>query len=115
MHLTESRRRRDVQAAQATGAPDSAVGHRWRRMRWRRPGRRGRQLAVAFPFVLPSLVGVVAFLLIPVVIVLVLSFYQWNFLTPPRWVGFANYVAMSRYDHVFHALAVTAYYGLWNL
>jgi ABC-type sugar transport system permease subunit len=114
MHLADLRRRRDVPAAQATGAPD-ASGHRWRRMRWLRPGRRGRQLAIAVPFVLPSLVGVVAFLLIPVAIVLVLSFFQWNFLTPPRWVGFANYVAMSRYYHVFHTLAVTAYYVLWNI
>jgi multiple sugar transport system permease protein/sn-glycerol 3-phosphate transport system permease protein len=115
MQLADLRRRRDVPAPRATGAPDGAAGHgRWR---IRRPplGRRGRQLAVAFPFVLPSFVGVVAFLLIPVVIVLVLSFFQWNFLTPPRWVGFANYVAMSRYYHVFHTLTVTAYYVLWNI
>jgi multiple sugar transport system permease protein/sn-glycerol 3-phosphate transport system permease protein len=81
----------------------------------RRPAVRARQLAVAAPFVLPSLVGVVAFLLIPVVIVAVLSFFRWNFLTPPQWAGFGNYVAMSRYYHVFHALAVTAYYVAWNI
>jgi multiple sugar transport system permease protein len=74
-----------------------------------------RQFAVALPFVLPSLIGVVAFLLIPVVIVLVLSFFRWNFLTSPQWAGFANYVTMTRDDHVFHALAVTAYYVVWNI
>ena len=64
---------------------------------------------------MPSLVGVLLFLLIPVVIVLVLSFIQWNFLTPPRWVGLANFSTMVRDDHVFHALLISAYYVLWNI
>jgi multiple sugar transport system permease protein/sn-glycerol 3-phosphate transport system permease protein len=74
-----------------------------------------RRLGVALPFVLPSLAGVVVFLVVPVVIVLVLSFFQWNFLTSPRWVAFANFATMTKDDHVFHALAVTAYYVLWNI
>ncbi len=74
-----------------------------------------RRLATAAPFVLPSLAGVLLFLLIPVVIVLVLSFIQWNFLTPPRWVGLANFSSMVRDDHVFHALLISAYYVLWNI
>lgn len=115
MHLADLRRAREAQTAPAMGAADGTPGHRPREERRLRPGRRARQLAIALPFVLPSLVGVVAFLLIPVVIVLVLSFFQWNFLTPPHWVGFSNYVTMSKYDHVFHALEVTAYYVLWNI
>ena len=74
-----------------------------------------RRLATAAPFILPSLAGVLLFLLIPVVIVLVLSFIQWNFLTPPRWVGLANFSTMVRDDHVFHALLNTAYYVLLNI
>ena len=111
MHPADVRRR---PAVRATRPPGGAGPRRW----WMgpaRPGRRVRQLAVAAPFVLPSLVGVVAFLLIPVVIVAVLSFFRWNFLTPPQWAGVGNYVAMSRYYHVFHALGVTAYYVLWNI
>jgi multiple sugar transport system permease protein/sn-glycerol 3-phosphate transport system permease protein len=72
-------------------------------------------MLTAAPFVLPSLVGVVAFLVIPVVIVLVLSFFRWNFLQPPQWAGFSNFVTMTKADHVFHALLVTAYYVLWNI
>ncbi len=49
------------------------------------------------------------------VIVLVLSFVQWNFLTPPRWVGLANFSTMVKDDHVLHALLVSAYYVLWNI
>lgn len=70
-----------------------------------RPPRRGRwlrRLAVALPFVAPSLIGVVLFLLVPVVIVLVLSLFRWNFLQPPRWVGLGNFVTMVRNDHVPH-------------
>src|SRR5579863_4253253 len=74
-----------------------------------------RRLARAAPFVLPSLAGVVLFLLIPVVIVLLLSFVKWNFLQPPHWAGLANFATMVRYDHVFHALAVSGYYVLWNI
>lgn len=86
--------------------------------RGHRPQRRGRglrRLAVALPFVAPSLIGVVLFLLVPVVIVLVLSLFRWNFLQPPRWVGLGNFVTMVRNDHVLHALAITAYYVLWNI
>jgi ABC-type sugar transport system permease subunit len=80
-----------------------------------RMGRGMRQLARAAPFVLPSLAGVLLFLLIPVVIVLLLSFVKWNFLQPPHWAGFTNFITMARYDHVFHALAISAYYVLWNI
>jgi multiple sugar transport system permease protein len=78
-------------------------------------GRGARRLATAAPFILPSLAGVVLFLLVPVVIVLLLSFVKWNFLQPPHWAGFSNFVTMARYDHVFHALLVSASYVLWNI
>ena len=78
--------------------------------------RRGlRQLGTALPFILPSLLGVLVFLLLPEVIVLLLSFEKWNFLQPPRWAGLSNFVTMARYGHVFHALAISAYYVLWNI
>jgi multiple sugar transport system permease protein len=106
MHLTDLHRPRAQKAGpsgerSANGAPRAPRG--------------ARRLAVAAPFVLPSLIGVVLFLLIPVVIVLVLSFFRWNFLQSPQWAGFSNFVTMTRDDHVFHALAVTAYYVLWNI
>ena len=107
MHLTDLRRSR------AEHAPGTVAGPR--RSGTPRPSARGRRLAVAVPFVLPSLIGVILFLLVPVVIVLVLSFFRWNFLQPPQWAGFSNFVTMSRNDHVFHALLVTAYYVLWNI
>ena len=105
MHVTTLRRSRTSEPAAAQ--PPTAPG--------REAGRALRRLATAAPFIAPSLAGVVLFLLIPVVIVLVLSFIQWNFLTPPRWVGLANFSSMVRDDHVFHALLISAYYVLWNI
>jgi multiple sugar transport system permease protein len=84
----------------------------------RRRSRRGpaiRRLLTAMPFVLPSLAGVLVFLVVPVIIVLVLSFFQWNFLSAPHWAGFANFGKMTRNYHVFHALETTAFYVLWNI
>jgi multiple sugar transport system permease protein len=43
---------------------------------------------------LPSLLGVGIFTLIPVLASFGLSFAQWNLLSPPKWVGFANYAAL---------------------
>src|SRR5690349_2177134 len=81
----------------------------------RRGGRGLRQLAVAAPFVLPSLAGVVVFLLLPVVIVLLLSFARWNFLTPVSWAGLDNFTRIARDYHVFRALLTSALYVLWNI
>jgi multiple sugar transport system permease protein/sn-glycerol 3-phosphate transport system permease protein len=77
-----------------------------------------RKLLTAAPFILPSLAGVVLFLLLPVVVVLLLSFVKWNFLQPPSWAGFSNFGTMVTDDHVFHvfhALLISAYYVLWNI
>jgi multiple sugar transport system permease protein len=79
------------------------------------PGRPVRRLLTAAPFILPSLAGVILFLLLPVVVVLLLSFVKWNFLQPPSWAGLSNFVTMTRDDHVFHALLISAYYVLWNI
>lgn len=107
MHLTDLRRSRAARTVPATDG-----GATWGAPR--RPAR-ARKLLTALPFIAPSLIGVLLFLVIPVVIVLVLSFFRWNFLESPQWAGFSNFVTMTRDDHVFHALLVTAYYVLWNI
>ena len=74
-----------------------------------------RQVRTAFAFLAPSLLGVVLFLVIPIILVIFLSLVQWNLLTPMKWVGFSNYVNIFRYDGFGHSLAVTAYYVLLNI
>jgi ABC-type sugar transport system permease subunit len=76
---------------------------------------RRRRIRTAFTFLAPSLVGVVLFLVIPVILVIILSLAQWNLLTPIKWVGFSNYANIFRFDGFGHSLIVTAYYVLLNI
>ncbi len=78
------------------------------------PDRR-RRVRTAFIFLTPSLIGVVLFLVIPVIFVMVLSLTQWNLLTPIKWVGFSNYANIFRFDGFGHSLLVTAYYVVLNI
>ena len=80
-----------------------------------RPATDRRRIRTAFAFLAPSLVGVVLFLVIPVILVIILSLTQWNLLTPIKWVGFSNYANIFRYDQFGHSLLVTAYYVLLNI
>jgi len=74
-----------------------------------------RRVRTAFGFLAPSLLGVVLFLVIPVIFVIVLSFTQWNLLTPLRWVGFRNYTGIFEHDGFGHSLLVTLYYVALNI
>jgi multiple sugar transport system permease protein len=77
--------------------------------RVRRTGR-GRQALAGYALLAPSLVGVLGFLLAPVVIVLVLSLFDWKLLSTPEFVGFANYRKLIGDSDVWHSLLVTVYY-----
>ena len=44
-----------------------------------------------FYFVLPMLLGIVAFVVIPAIMAVGLSLHQWSFTKPPQWVGLLNY------------------------
>ena len=74
-----------------------------------------RALLVALPFLLPSLIGVVAFLLIPVLLLIVYSFLHWNLLTSPTWAGFSNFTGIFAHDHAARALLLTVYYVALNV
>jgi multiple sugar transport system permease protein len=52
-------------------------------------------------FLLPSLLGFAIFVLIPIVISLGLSFHQWDLLTPPKFIGAANYIELFTNDPIF--------------
>ncbi len=42
-------------------------------------------------FLAPSFIPLVAFLILPMIAAVLLSFTQWDLLTPATWIGFANY------------------------
>lgn len=47
-------------------------------------------------FLLPGLLGLFIFTLLPLGASLVLTLFQWDLLTPPEFVGFANFVTLSQ-------------------
>lgn len=51
----------------------------------------GRSAAV---FILPSFLPLVAFLILPMLAAVTLSFAEWDLLTPPSWIGIQNYVEL---------------------
>lgn len=66
----------------------------------------------AYLFIGPSLFGVIAFLVLPVVIVFVLSFFDWELLSDPTFVGLDNYRRLAADGTVWSSLWVTVLYVL---
>ncbi|WGF87783.1 carbohydrate ABC transporter permease [Marinivivus vitaminiproducens] len=52
-------------------------------------------------FLLPSLLGLILFLVVPLVASLVLSFTNWQIIGQARFVGFSNYVNLTTRDPIF--------------
>lgn len=67
----------------------------------------------AYLFLLPSFVGFLLFVALPVVASFALSFVEWNLLSPPEFVGISNYTQLITRDTLFwKVFANTAYFML---
>lgn len=59
-------------------------------------------------FLLPSLIGLLVFTFIPIFASLALSFFEWDLLTPPQFVGLANFSQLANdadfYEAFIHTL-----------
>lgn len=76
----------------------------------RRPGQRARarrEATTAWALLAPSLVGIVGFLLLPILVVFWLSLNQWDLLAPMRFVGLENWVSVLSEPVFGHSLLVT--------
>ncbi len=69
----------------------------------------------AYIFLLPWLVGLLVFLIIPVLSSLGLSFTNWNLITPPEWVGLYNYTAMVVDSNFLNSIGVTLKYTILSV
>jgi multiple sugar transport system permease protein len=70
----------------------------------------------ALLFLSPWLIGTILFLMAPAIASLLLSLTDWNVITPPRWVGLANYQEMLTDDRRFWvAIRVTLTYLLLSV
>lgn len=80
----------------ATQAERQPVTATRRRGGWR-PGRQSE----AYLFLLPSMLGFLIFIVVPVLASLGLSFVRWNLLNPPVFIGLNNYVEIFTRDPLF--------------
>jgi multiple sugar transport system permease protein len=64
----------------------------------------------AYAFLTPWIVGLLAFTVIPMVMSLYFSFTHYDMATSPRWIGFANYIAMFKDARVIKSIQVTFLY-----
>lgn len=62
---------------------------------------RARNNLVAYAFLSPWLVGMLAFTLWPFLRSIYLSFTRYNIVSPPKWVGLANYNMLLTRDELF--------------
>jgi multiple sugar transport system permease protein len=70
--------------------------------------RQRRSTALAYALLTPSLFGVLAFLLLPILVVIWLSLYRWDLLGPLRYVGLANWRSVLADPGFGNSLIVTA-------
>ncbi|QUR68166.1 carbohydrate ABC transporter permease [Mycobacterium spongiae] len=67
-----------------------------------------RTTTLAYALLAPSLFGVVAFLLLPILVVVWLSLYRWDLLGPLHYVGLANWRSVATDSDFGNSLVVTA-------
>jgi multiple sugar transport system permease protein len=71
-----------------------------------------RSTTLAYALLAPSLFGVVAFLLLPILVVVWLSLYRWDLLGPLHYVGLANWRSVLTDSDFANSLIVTAAFVL---
>lgn len=104
-----------------TGLPkepqDVARGGRVRRRADRQPrsaARRG-EVGTAFLFLLPQLIGLLAFVAVPLAISLYYSFTKWDLIAPaPNWIGLQNWDYLAQDDRIPKVLWNTVKFILWG-
>jgi len=79
----------------------------------RTPATQRRQEALAgWGFVLPYALGMLVFVLGPLIAVLAISLTNWSLLDTPKYVGAANYLKLASDRDFLSSLAVTGFFTL---
>lgn len=77
--------------------------------------RQRAEARAGYLLLVPSFVGVGVFLLLPVLIVLALSFTRYNLLSAPQWAGLDNFVYLLGWERFRNSLWVTALFTLMTI
>jgi putative chitobiose transport system permease protein len=71
-------------------------------------GRTVRKYGLPVAFLIPAAAIMVAFMLVPMIRTIIMSFQSWNSITPATWVGWGNYQDLLQDELFWNALAHTA-------
>lgn len=71
-----------------------------------------REAITAYGFLTPALLGVLAFLIVPIIMLVVLSFADWDILSPIEFVGLKNWEWALTDGVMWHSFGVTALFVL---
>jgi multiple sugar transport system permease protein len=102
-------------ASQDLPSDANASGAGTRKARFHIAGFRLRTILEAYLFLLPSFIGLLVFLLLPIIAVAVLSLFNWGLLSNPKFIGLQNYDTLFHSPVIWHSLLVTIYYVLLNI
>jgi multiple sugar transport system permease protein len=64
----------------------------------------------AWAFILPSVLGLMVFTIIPIFSTFILSAFSWDFLTPPEFIGVKNFERLATDTRLMTGFGVTATY-----
>ncbi|MCC3358942.1 carbohydrate ABC transporter permease [Bacillus sp. REN16] len=67
-------------------------------------------ILAAVPFLLPSIMGFMAFTFIPIIATLLLSFFNWSLLDKPSFVGLDNFIQLFTNDPSFIKVVINTFY-----
>jgi multiple sugar transport system permease protein len=71
-----------------------------------------RQAFWAWVFLTPGLLYFCVFLILPLLASFYISFTDWDVLTPPKWIGLANYAELLRNPTIQRSIINTLYYAV---
>lgn len=95
-----------------TARQPSAVVPAGRTFPWSRRRTRRESSAIAYLFILPQVIGFMVFGFLPLLANLVLIFFDWDILTPPRYLGFDNIVRLVNDPIFWRAMFNTAWFTI---
>lgn len=85
----------------------------WPERKVRYSSREKTESKAAYKFISPWLIGMVVFTLGPMIVSLLMSFTDWDIITPARWRGVQNYYEAFRVDPLFwKSMSVTFIYTI---
>ena len=72
-----------------------------------------RELLVGWLFVLPALLMYVLFVLVPLLLTILYSFFRWNGVGPMTWVGVKNYVTIFQVPNLLGTITNAFWLVVW--